>query len=793
MPRQVDLREHLLQLSHDPTQQLTPDVGLEKMANGLAELLLKIPEMLRDEILRVIETLLGIAANPIPALQEWVQNIPVLSQIVQAITGIPGGLAELARNFANLREFLKIDLNLPTFDPAAAAQQFATTVIQPFIRTIAKIRAALLGPLPIGLMTDSQPTLLLEGGFDDPITIVEGSGFTHDATDGVPGTTPLGCARVECDGQHHQIATEIFEVSPGWTLRVTGRVKYEDLVAGADALRINVIRFADESTPIEGGAALMVATAGTVSGTSGGPDGWGTVPIVGTWTVPDTGVTHVAVECHTADLAAEGVAKFDEITVHATQKIPQRFTKDLPEDLTSLWNWLGSLVDHMLTALGIAPVGGLLDRIFDLSDELEWIQSKAQEAGEEIQAILDAFKGGVGGAITDIKTALDAAGQNVRDGIVQALGGSGTGHTVEDVIEALRNIPRTAVNGLEDALNEAGQGIRDAICNALGFPGAGHSTADVVTALMNIPQANIAGLITLLNALTASVATAVANTSAVITNIFRGWFGRDPDTVDPQEVQYTIEAVKDAIISGYNVVSHTSHTANWPRPDCSEMVAVLIGGGQNGPAGIDGGVAGGLHGSYIVQQLDVDTLPSAFDIEVGSAGNKSRVRVANGSFTGAILAESGDHGTAGGQRTAFGFSGTASNPGNGGAGGHGTQTSSPGTNGSPGGITPAAAGGSAGQGSGSTGVNGGDGGPGGNVPIGAVTKCGGGGGGGGGGGYVSRGLGQGGTNGGAGGPGGYPGGGGGAGGGRGLNQSFGNGAHGPGGPGAAGAVWIFYR
>lgn len=447
MPRQVDLREHLLQLTHDPTQQLTPDVGLEKMANGLAELLLKIPEMLRAEIQRVIETLLGIAANPIAALEEWVQGIPVLSQIVAALTGIPGGIAQLAQAFKNLRDFLRIDINVADFDPIAAAKHFATSVVQPFIQIASRIRAALLGPLPIGLLTDRLPTLLMEGGFDDPITIVEGSGFTHDATDGVPGTTPLGCARVECDGTHRQIATEIQEVGPGWTLEIAGYIKHQGLVAGADAIRLNVIPYVDENTPAAGGP-IMVATAGAASGDSVGIDGWRLLPIKGAWTVPATGISHVAIECHVTDSATGGVVKFDEITLHATQKIPQGFTKDLPQDLTSLWNWLGSLVDQLLAGLGVTPEGGLLDKIFDLSDELEWIQSKAQEVGEEIQNGWNKFWGrvfGVPNATGKSSEDFAEAAQLIVDYVRQ--GADGTDSTEGEMADA-----KSAVDGLRQTV-----------------------------------------------------------------------------------------------------------------------------------------------------------------------------------------------------------------------------------------------------------------------------------------------------------------------------------------------------
>ncbi|MCC9181071.1 hypothetical protein [Mycolicibacterium mageritense] len=425
MPRAVDLRPEKFDVSHDPTQQLSPDTGLEQLGGPIDEL----GKLLGEFPRRLIETLLGIAEDPIPEVAQWVANVPGLSQIVKALTGIPGTIEQLGQAFANLREFLTIDINAPDFDPQAAAQHFVAAVVQPFIKVISQIRAALLGPLPIGLLTNDTPTLLLEGGFDEPITIVEGSGFFHDATDGVPGTSPLGCARAECDGTHKQTATALLKVGPGWALKLGGRVKYENLVAGANALRINLLPYADENTPWSGGA-VMVATAGTVSGTSGGDGGWGTTPIEGTWTVPLTGVQYVAVEVHVTDAATAGVAKYDEVYLLATQLIPQIFTKDLPEDLLTLWNGLGGLVEQMLTRLGLPVLGNFWDQVADLTDELELIQERAA------QGIQDAAE-----ALNDLATL--------------------AGNLLNNPAAVLGQIGQELVENLEDDLAEAGDAIGD--------------------------------------------------------------------------------------------------------------------------------------------------------------------------------------------------------------------------------------------------------------------------------------------------------------------------------------------
>ncbi|URM86471.1 minor tail protein [Mycobacterium phage Hilltopfarm] len=442
MPRAVDLRPQNFRLSHDPTHQLTPDAGLGKEFGSAIDLLGKLigqfPNLIRESAERIVETLIGIATNPIPELVEWVQTIPGWEAIVTALTGIPGGVEQLTQMFTNLRSFLTIDINAEDFDPQQAAQQFVTTVIQPFIKTIAQIRAALLGPLPIGMLTDERITLLLEGGFDDAVTIVEGSGYVHDPDDGA--TTPLGCAVVECDGQWHLLSTEPVRVAPGWVLKAGAKVKYENVVAAAES---NAIRI--ELTPYnetEQGELVWMASDESPTGT----EDWGDLNAWGEYTVPATGVTHVGLTLVTAEEATGGRVKWDNVYLQATQKIPQFFTQDLPEDLLSLWNGLGSLIDQMLTRLGITPVGDLLDRIFDLSDELEWIQQKAQEGAQDAAEALGDIANLAGQLLTNPGAVLGTIGQELVEHLEDDL--ADAGDAIADVFDDIRETWRNFFNAL---------------------------------------------------------------------------------------------------------------------------------------------------------------------------------------------------------------------------------------------------------------------------------------------------------------------------------------------------------
>ncbi len=287
-------------------------------------------------------------------------------------------VADAMRVVTNLKTFFAnaVDLSEIDFDPQQAARDFVRFIVQPLLRVIDQIKAALLGPVPIGLLTDQLDTLVLEGGFEAPETIAEGSGWVHDEMDG-------GCAMVECDGTDHQMSSSFIRVAPGWQLELSARWHWQGLTAAPESLRIELQPWADESTPV--GAPIVLLSAGSASGSSGG---WQAMTAPSLYSVPATGVRFVTLVPRVTDNATAGTVRLKDVKLVAVQRIPQNFTVDLPEDLASLFNWIGSLVDQLLARLGITPTGGLLDRIFDLADELALIQETAEDAVSTIGELL---------------------------------------------------------------------------------------------------------------------------------------------------------------------------------------------------------------------------------------------------------------------------------------------------------------------------------------------------------------------------------------------------------------------
>lgn len=366
-------------------------------------------------------------------LLDFIQGLPVIGELVgllEAILGEYDGddevLLAIQQIFAPIRKLVQLvagqDVGFPTIEDVTSGWTALADALEnvpglgQIVGLVRSFGAALLGAVPVGIITDDTPSMLVEGGYDVPDTIHPDSDFQW-RDEGVPGTTPLGSAWVDADGADHSDATEVMPVGADWELEIGTHVKWVSLAAtaGQDAIRLNVLPYVDSQTPHPSGA-VMVASVESPSGdSSSDKDGW--VEIVGTWSPPE-GVTHFAVEKHVTSAASSGSVGFDETYVKATQKLPQKYTHNLPEDLSSLFNWIGLAVDTLLDALGETPVGPILDRIFDLGAALEGV---AQDAW---------------GAATDVVQLMSAL--------------------LTDPASVIGTIPQSLVGGLETTLNQIG-------------------------------------------------------------------------------------------------------------------------------------------------------------------------------------------------------------------------------------------------------------------------------------------------------------------------------------------------
>lgn len=299
--------------------------------------------------------------------------------------------------------------------------------------------------LPLRHIRDVEPNLLIDGDFTHPSTLDGLPDWQHDADDGYG--TPPGCAVVTADGARHTIHSVNIEVADGDQLTIEARTKWVGLVAasGSNAIRLDVAAYRTDGSLI-GGAPQTIAAVESPSGDSGGTDGWGTL-LAYTYT-PPTDAQYVVVEFTVTEAATAGVVKFDKAVARKVADFPQSYVAGLLDDLTSLWNGLGSLVDQLLIRLGIPPVGDLLDRIFDLSDELEWIQEQAAEGAQGAAQALSDVAGLAFNLLTDPASVIGTIPQSLVGGLTDLA------TQTNQILEILAGAVVTPINGLVQAVQD---------------------------------------------------------------------------------------------------------------------------------------------------------------------------------------------------------------------------------------------------------------------------------------------------------------------------------------------------
>ena len=382
MPSSFDLRP--VQITHHPTQRIDSSIS-------------DLPKLTWDELLsgfsRAMKVAFGVDITSATGLATSIRDdtgidLVAMGQMIDLLFGpLYDGTASsltpeaiwhwVTTNY--LKNWL-LAADLPGFEGLDLEQPRAvlTAILRAAGNLSSGIRAALLGVIPIGLLDDDQPTLLLEGGYDTAETISVNSEFYWRGDDGVAGTNPVGSAWVDCDGTTHALVTDYVAVRPGWTIKIGGHVKRDgiDAAANSHAVSLRVLPFAEKGIPHGSGVRLA-----SVASPAGSAD-W-TLIQSDEWEVP-AGVRWLVVEANVDEAATAGRAGFDEVWMQSVRLIPQRYTKNLPEDLTSLFNWMGSMVDQWLTRLGIEPTGSMLDRIFDLGDEFQLMQERGEDAWEAL-------------------------------------------------------------------------------------------------------------------------------------------------------------------------------------------------------------------------------------------------------------------------------------------------------------------------------------------------------------------------------------------------------------------------
>lgn len=248
--------------------------------------------------------------------------------------------------------------------------------------------------LPWAHLGGGTAELLDDPGFDAAASFDSGDpNITRNAEF---GRSKPGSAEIVANGAAHLVVSNLIAVEQGEKLPVGAWVFYEELVASAAPVRVSVRAYhrnADDSLTLLSTTqvAALTATSGESADHPDQDDDW--VWLGGTYAVPGPvgglTVTDVVLEAKVTEDATGGTINIDDATVTKTRDgLPQDWILNLVPDLTSMWNGVAGTVETIMTSLGLTPSGAFWDDLFDLSDEIAWIQDKANDAGADAAAAL---------------------------------------------------------------------------------------------------------------------------------------------------------------------------------------------------------------------------------------------------------------------------------------------------------------------------------------------------------------------------------------------------------------------
>lgn len=291
MPRSVDLVPQNFKTEYDPTNQLAQDPALKKTINNLGDVLKQLPVMIQKELQRLIDSLLGIATNPIPEIIEW--------------------LDELKKGIANVLSWIK---------------------------------PGLLPLIPLSQIGEWFPNLLLNGGFDTDAAVADNPDWLWDGTIG--RTSPLGSVKAIMAGTAKYLHSNAIPVAKKQHLELEVFTRWQGLAAGAGTNPIRLV-----VTSYLAGNPVSSTVVAQHQPSSGDSSGW--VELHGTYTVPDTGVDEVRTTLLVTGDATAGTVWFDDADTWKTGKLPQDYVQDLVTQLEQFGTDIGNALEELAHKVGL--------------------------------------------------------------------------------------------------------------------------------------------------------------------------------------------------------------------------------------------------------------------------------------------------------------------------------------------------------------------------------------------------------------------------------------------------------
>ncbi|WP_066901077.1 hypothetical protein [Mycolicibacterium houstonense] len=454
----------------------------QNMTESIARSLFEIPDFNALNALTVLPELL--LRLPLEALQRFQAFIPdVLDGAFNTVTGavdaIMGALTNAPRILSAIIQQLNavlsdifggLDLgDLPT--PEEFWNWIVTQMIEPLdlllgpnsplnvLNLVGQLPQSLFGLIPASAISGSNPNLLTNPGFDGSAALAGAGIWAWDSTTG--RNTP-GSAKTTANGTMRAILSNPADVEAGQVL--------------APSVWVKTAAYSGSGTPIR----LDVRTynaAGTVVGTStiaaiAGPGAMWT-QLSGSYTVP-AGVSQVRLRLVVDSTATGGDVWFDDATLAKTGNGPfdgilelfglgnlsQLFGLDVDSVwssvITAILNPLSlledsgiratveDLIDQLLGAIGLDPLGSIVDKILDLTDGIgDWLLDT-----EGTSANLDNL---IGDLLSDPASVIGSIPQALVSGLTGALGNIQT--TLNQIGDVFNGLVVTPINSIVGAVS----------------------------------------------------------------------------------------------------------------------------------------------------------------------------------------------------------------------------------------------------------------------------------------------------------------------------------------------------
>ncbi|WP_396903026.1 hypothetical protein [Mycolicibacterium sp.] len=271
-------------------------------------------------------------------IQPWVENIPVLGDIVELLTGVPDGDENDLASW--VQRLLKVD----------SALNAANLV-------------GWIGQIDLGSIGQFSPNLLSEGDFLDSIVINPLSGYTVED----------GAAVVTANGTDRPLKSEVIRVSPGQEIWAGASAAYESATGSAGGVLVELVLCVEVATEVapSGWSAVSTMVLGSLTPSGTSPDWTVLSNELAKYTVPSSGVEGVAVQLHVTPDALSGKVKYKSAFIKKTQKLPIPYIDQLQSTLSAAAARVQAIIDRIINAW--QNLGEFVDGDHDVEDVLEAI------------------------------------------------------------------------------------------------------------------------------------------------------------------------------------------------------------------------------------------------------------------------------------------------------------------------------------------------------------------------------------------------------------------------------------